>query len=199
MKTLFLLCFIAGSSLVLADDAPTLTNILSNGDFSSGLSHWDGDCHTAGNVADDSGATSGLVVQLRNGDWTKMGQDFEGKSGDYILTITYIPSTGLTMSTRPDDYTNTPLKMELNGLGPVSTMVGKWCIMVVDSGISRYEYWQVTPSLSGSGLQTIKAHVTLHSDDEHEKGFYLGFPPGNGTINLQSISLTPVGGSTASN
>jgi hypothetical protein len=90
--------------------------------------------------------------------------------------------------------------MGLNGLGAVNTMVGKWCIMVVDFGVSHYEYWQITPHLGGTGAQTIRANVTLQSSDEHDKAFYLGFPPGSGTINLQSIALTPVNApATASN
>jgi hypothetical protein len=189
MKTLALLLFLAGGSAAFAD-----TGILQNGDFSDGIAHWDGDCHTAGSASDDSTATSGVVVNLRSSDWTKINQDFEGKTGDYILTITYVASPGTTFSQRAEDYVNTPLKMGLPGLGAVNTKVGDWCMMVNDTGIFRYNYWQITPTLNGSGVQTIKAHVNLPTGDNHKKGFFLGFPPGQGSINLQSITLVPFSG-----
>lgn len=191
MKTLALLLFLAGGSAVLAD-----TDALENGDFSDGISHWEGDVHTAGSSTDDSNSTTGVVVSLRSGDWTKISQDFDGKSGDYILTITYTVTPGMTLSDRAEDYQNTTLKMGLPGLSPINTKPGAWCLAVVDTGISRFTYWEITPTLNGTGVQTIKTHVTLKSDDNHRKGFFLGFPPGSGTINLQSITLVPFGGSS---
>jgi hypothetical protein len=192
MKILTLLLFLAGGSAALAD-----TGVLQNGDFSDGIAEWEGDCHTAGSASDDSGATSGVVVNLRSGEWTKIGQDFDGGTGDYILTVTYVSSPGIKFSQRADDYQNTTLKMGLVGLSPVNTTLGDWCIMVVDSGVSRFTYWQITPTLNATGVQTIKAHVTLKSGSSHKKGFYLGFPPGEGTINLQSITLVPFSGSSS--
>ena len=93
MKILALLFLLAGSSAVLAD-----TDALENGDFSDGSTHWDGDIHVAGGAADDSNSTKGVVVSLRSGDWTKISQLFDGKSGDYILTITYTTPPGMTIS-----------------------------------------------------------------------------------------------------
>jgi hypothetical protein len=192
MKTLALLLFLAGGSAALAD-----TDALKNGDFSDGITHWEGNCHTAGSASDDSSATSGVVVNLRSGDWTKINQDFDGKEGNYILTITYIPSPGLTLSQRGEDYQNTAQKMGLAGLPPINTKPGNWCLLLVDTGVNRFTYWELTPTLNASGVQTIKTQVTLKSSDEHTKGFYLGFPPGDGSINLQSITLVPFDGSSS--
>jgi len=189
MKTLALLLFLAGGSVVLADD-----DALQNGDFSDGITHWEGDVHTAGSSSDDSNSTSGVVVSLRSGDWTKISQIFEGKSGNYILTITYATTPNLTVSDRDEDYKNTTQKMGLAGLPPESTKVGDWVLIMVDTGISRFNYWEIPPVLNGTGVQTIKTQVSLKSDDNHEKAFYLGFPPGSGTINLQSVTLVPFAG-----
>jgi hypothetical protein len=189
MKTLALLLFLVGGSAAFAD-----TGILQNGDFSDGITHWEGDCHSVGSASDDSGATSGVVVNLRSGDWTKIGQDFDGNTGDYILTVTYVSSPGTTFSQRAEDYQNTTLKMGLTGLHSIDTTLGDWCIMVVDSGTNESTYWQITPTPNATGVQTIKVHVTLKSGSSHKKGFYLGFPPGDGSINLQSITLVPFSG-----
>jgi hypothetical protein len=188
MKTLALLLFLAGGSVVLAD-----TDVLENGSFSDGITSWEGDVHTAGGSSDDSNSTSGVVVGLRSSDWTKISQVFDGKSGDYLLTITYTTTPGMTISNRAEDYQNTTLKMGLNGMAPINTQTGDWVLMVVDSGSARSEYWQITPTINGTGVQTIKTQVSLKSGDDHKKGFYLGFPPGSGTINLQSITLVPNG------
>jgi hypothetical protein len=190
MKTLALLLFLVGGSAALAD-----TDLLQNGKFVDGISHWDGDCHSPGSSSDDSNATTGAVVKLRSGEWTKINQDFDGKTGTYLLTITYTSSPDLKFSQRTEDYANAPLKMGLAALGPFNASLAKWCLIVVDTGIHRYNYWEITPTLS-TGVQTIKTTVQLNSDQSFKKGFFLGFPPGEGSINLQSITLMPYDGST---
>lgn len=192
MKTLALLLLLAGGTAALAD-----TDLLTNSDFSDGISHWEGDCHTAGGSLDDSGATTGVVVKMRSGEWTKINQDFEGKTGDYVLAITYSVTPGASLSQRADDYTNVPLKMELSSLSPIDVPTGKWCVMVVDTGIHRYHYWTIIPNLAPSGTHTLKLAVELNSGEDFKKGFFLGFPPGEGSINIQSITLLPAHPSTA--
>ena len=182
MKKLLLLCFLAGSLTAFADD-----NLLQNGDFSSGLAEWEGDCHTAGSASDDSGATTGVVVKMHS-DWTKMTQDFESKPGSYLLTITYTVSQDFAPSQRPEDYQNVTGQLELSRLSPLNTTPGAWLIMISDIGAMHYNYWQITPSTT-AGVQTIHTVVQVASDAT--KGFFLGFPPGTGTINIQNISLKP--------
>ena len=188
MKTLFVLFLLMGGSIAFADDE----NLLRNGDFSSGISHWEGNCHTPGSATDDMGATSGVIVKLRSGDWTKINQDFEAKPGNYILTITYTVSQGLTLSSRPEDYVGLPSKMGV----ALWMMVhqpdpGEWLVLVVDTGVNFYTHWRLTPKLDPSGVQTVRLNVSLNSTDSFKKGFFLGFPPGSGTINIQSIVPAP--------
>ena len=194
MKTLALLLLLAGASTAFAD-----TDLLQNGDFADGISHWEGDCHSVGSASDDSSATTGVVIKLRDGDWTKISQDFDGKVGNYTLTVTYTVTPDIKFSLRPEDYKSTTLKMGLIGLVAASTTPGEWCVVVVDSGIHMYDYWQVSPKLDPNGVQKIMLKVDLGSGADHKKGFYLGFPPGSGSINLQSITLVPFGSSTAAN
>jgi hypothetical protein len=188
MKTLLLLFFLTGGSVALADDS-----ILKNGDFSDGISHWEGDCHSIGSASDDSGVTSGVVVKLRSGDWTKINQDFDAKPGNYLLTITYTASPGLAFSQRAEDYTGLPGKMGLNGLGMLRRFPdpGQWLVIVRDTGVNFYTDWRITPKVDASGVQTVRLNVRLDSTDSFKKGFFVGFPPGDGFINLQSIMLVP--------
>jgi hypothetical protein len=192
IKTLALMLFLIGNSIALAD-----TTVLKNGDFSSGLSDWEGDCHTPGSASDDSGATTGVVVKLRDGEWTKISQDFDGKEGDYVLTVTYTLSQGASFSLRPEDYTLVNGKLNLGGLGAFGSTPGEWIVIVCDSGVSTFEYWKVSPKIGSTDVQTLTTRVRLGSGEDHKKGFYLGFPPGSGYINLQSITLSPLGATAA--
>ena len=96
MKTLFVLFLLMGGSIAFADDE----NLLRNGDFSSGIAEWHGDCHGIGSATDDTGATSGIIVKLRSSEWTKVTQDFDGKAGNYLLTVVYTLGSGTTFSSK---------------------------------------------------------------------------------------------------
>jgi hypothetical protein len=191
MKIFALVLFLAGISVASADD-----NLLRNGDFSSGLSHWEGDCHTVGSSTFDDSITSpptaGIIVKLRHSDWSKVTQDFDGKVGVYTLTINYSVSPDLKFSDRIDDYTNVTGRLELADLKPFDGNIGEWSLIITDLGANRYTFWKITPKPSASGTQTVNVQVHLDSDDYQKKGFFLAFPPGTGFINLQSITLTPV-------
>jgi hypothetical protein len=194
MKTLFLLLFLAGASVALADDA----NLLKNGDFSSGIAEWHGDCHSIGSATDDTGATSGIIVKLRSHDWTKVTQDFDGKAGNYLLTVIYTLGAGTTFSQKPEDYSNVSGGLGLGGMSPFASTPSKWVVLISDTGTRHVSGWKVTPRLDTSGTQTLKADVWLNSGDSFRKGFFLGFPPGEGSINLQSITLASANTASAS-
>jgi hypothetical protein len=178
-------------------------NLLQNGDFSDGIAHWDGDCHSPDSNNNDSidlsspatTTPSGVVVKLRAGDWTKVTQDFDGKVGHYILTINYSVSPDLKFSQVADDYTNVPGKVGFSRLNPFNSDPGEWAVVINDLGALHYNYWKITPNLT-TGVQSVKANVNLDSDDSYKKGFYLLFPPGSGVITLQGITLVPQNGAS---
>lgn len=189
MKHLILLGLLATSLMAFADDA----SVLKNGDFSAGLSEWEGDVHTAGSASDDSGATSGVVVKLRD-EWTTAKQDFTGKAGIYGLTIKYTVTPDFSLSRRAEDYANVPSQLGLTLLAPFNAAPGKWLVIINDLSVRKFMYWQIQPSTSATGEQTVHLRVRLSDNGDAEKGFFLCFPPGKGTINLLSISLDPLAG-----
>lgn len=191
MKTLLLLVFLAGISAAVADD-----NLLQNGDFSRGIAHWEGDCHTPDSDVVDlssnpTGNSSGVIVKLRHGDWSKMSQDFDGKVGEYLLTLTYSVSPDFKFSTRADDYVNTPAKIGLTAFLAFNTAPGEWVLFVTDMGAGHCSYWTISPKTNAPGVQKITTRVNLDSGDSAKKGFYLAFPPGEGFVTLQGITLVP--------
>jgi hypothetical protein len=190
MKKLLLLVFLASGGLAMADQ-----NVLKNGDFSGGINHWEGDCRTINGTTFDSSTlnapTTGVIVKLRGSDWTKVTQDFDGKMGKYLLTVTYTVSPDLKFSPRPDNYLGVPALLGLARLMPFDANVGQWAMVVTDLGADRYSYWKITPKIDPSATQSIKCNVHIDSDATSSKTFCLGFPPGKGYMTLQSISLVP--------
>ncbi len=186
MKKLILFIFLAAPLMARAD-----TNLFRNGDFSNGISHWEGDCHTPEAATQDLSSTpppSGVVVKLRHEIWTRVTQDFDGKIGQYVLTVTYTISPDLKFSTQRDNYTDIPSKLDIAGWAPFECNPGQWMIVLWDAGAMHYGLWRFSPK-SDSGLQTATAQVQLDSDDSVKKTVYLIFPPGEGSINLRSISM----------
>jgi hypothetical protein len=190
------LLFLAGGSIALADDS----NLLKNGDFSNGISEWEGDAHTVDSTTFDnppaSPPTSGVIIKMHRHDWTKVTQDFDGDIGEYTLTLTYSVSSDLKFSTDQEDYTNVPSLLNFSILAPFNSTPGDWVVIVNDLGAMQYTYWKITPKNDSSGVQKFSTQIQLNSGAAQKKGFYLCFPPGDGYINLLSISLTPKGGSS---
>jgi hypothetical protein len=203
MKTLALFLLLAGATAALADN----NNLLRNGDFSSGIAEWEGDCHSltseeatpdlSANPLDAATATAaqGVIVKLRSQDWTKMYQDFEGKAGKYLLTISYSLSSDAKFSTSRQDYADIPAATGFSRFDSFSGTPGKWIVIVNDLGSMRFTYWEVAPqSSSGAATQTFTAQVTLNSGDEEQKSLCLIFPPGAGQVTLKSVTLAPQAG-----
>ena len=194
MKTLALLILLAGTSIVLADE-----NLLKNGDFSNGINHWEGDCHTIDSTTFDPSVTpptSGIIIKLHGSGWAQVTQDFKGKIGEYTVSVVYSVSPDLKFSDRKEDYINIPGLLGFSRLKGFDAAPGQWALIINDLGAMHYNYWKITPKLDPSAVQKVNVRIQLDSDDTVDKGFYLVFPPGEGFINLQSITMVPQGGST---
>jgi len=168
-------------------------NLLQNGDFSSGMSHWQGDFDTI-QAASSSGPSSpqvpatGAVVKLRP-TWSKLTQNFSAQMGDYVLSVKYALSPDLKFSTNTKDYGSVPNLIGLTNLGAFGSRIGQWCVIVFDAQTLHSTFWRITPS-HGSMTQTFTCRVQLDSDNDQEgKTLVLAFPVGNGSINLQNISF----------
>jgi hypothetical protein len=190
MKKLVLVFLLAGSSAVLADDN---NDLLQNGDFSDGIAHWYGDCHTVADTILDSdyqapAAGTGAVVKLRAGDWTKLTQDFDTKPGTLHLTVTYELSPGATFSQRPEDYTNTTENVGYTAWRAYPTSVGSWVVMLCDIAAGHANIFEVRSDNAAAGPQTFKAGFRAKSDEQ--KSICLGFPPGKGFITVEKVSIT---------
>ena len=82
MKTFTLVALVFALALPLRAD-----NWLENGDFTDGISHWHGGGRSPADFASDNPlqasdpfTSKGLIIPLKHLDWTKVAQDFKGKS-----------------------------------------------------------------------------------------------------------------------
>src|SRR5271167_4186163 len=103
MKRLALTLFLCAAWIapVAAD------NVLQNGNFADGLSHWNGDCRPT-NVTGGNSA-GGASVELQQ-EWTKFTQTFDAPKGHYTVSITFILTPGTAFDGNQKDYRKVPKK-----------------------------------------------------------------------------------------
>jgi len=191
MKTLLFGLLVLACALPLQAD-----NWLENGDFVDGINHWYGEGRAPADFAADNPLQSsdpftskGLIIPLKHLDWTKVAQDFKGKSASGILTITYMVSPDFAFSDKPDDYVNMPDQIHYDGWKAFNTPPGDWIVFIADFGSARGTYYEIKPKLGSSGPQTYRARVMGLTPLE-DKTITLAFPPGTGTLVILNISLT---------
>jgi len=179
MKILLVLPLLCLAAFARADG----DNLLQNGDFSSGTAHWVGNCESI--KADSSGA----MVKLGPA-WSKLTQNFNGKPGDYDLTVKYTLMPDLKFSTNGMDYgKSVPTVLGLANVGAFGSRMGQWIVIVFNNTNSTF--WRITPS-RGSLPQTFTCKIHLDTDiDQEGQTLVLAYPPGTGSVNLQNISFTP--------
>lgn len=188
---------IALSLLILAGILPLhADNLIQNGDFTDGITHWHGDAQGPADFAPanpfdkpDPFTSKGLIVTLKDNRWRKVAQDFTGKITGGVLTITFMVSPDLAFSASGADYVGVPHKIGYDGWAPFNTTAGAFVFLISDFGSSTIWYNSVTPELGSSKVQTIKDKLTSLTPKE-DKTITLAFPPGKGTIVILSVTLT---------
>jgi hypothetical protein len=170
-------------------------NLLQNGDFTDGITHWHGDGRSPADFASDNPLASsdpftskGLIIPLKHLDWTKVAQDFKGKSASGVMTITYMVSPDLAFSTKPDDYVNMPDHIGYDAWQAFNTPPGQWIVFLSDFGSAHGTYYEIKPKLGSSDVQTYREPVRGLTPFE-DKTITLAFPPGSGTLVILSVSL----------
>jgi hypothetical protein len=171
-------------------------NLIQNGDFTDGITHWRGNGRTPADFAPanpfdkpDPFTSKGLIIPLRHRDWDKVAQDFKGKNTSGVLTITYRVAPDLVFSDKAEDYQNMPYQLHYDGWQPVATPPANWVVFLTDFGTTHGTYWTIAPKLGSGDVQTFSAQLsglTPFSD----KTITLGFPPGSGNLVILSVTLT---------
>ena len=180
MKTLALLAL-----LIVA--LPLRADILANGSFADGTAHWAGDAHTG-----DSG---GIVIQLDPVKWTVVSQTFDTHETALNFNVTFQTGAEFGFSDVGALLSKGGLK-NMTGLRfkkGIKLKPGTWLIMVADPSGDDMQYFPVPVKAGVTDPQTVNGSLTNLVAHE-EKTIYLAFPPGQGSITLLHVELTPGSG-----
>lgn len=191
---LFALIILACTPFLRAD------NLLQNGDFSDGDTHWQGDgktprAYAEGNPAalTDSLTSKGLIVTLNSTAWTRVFQSFPSDKGtQYSIVVTYKLSPNLTLSKDVADYAEISKRIQIPGFedfGSIGVQPGQFYGTIGDPSSTTIAMEVFSPKLGSSEVQTYQ-HTYPPIPASEKKTVALAFPPGTGFIVLLNISVT---------
>jgi hypothetical protein len=168
-------------------------DIIANGDFHDGKTHWQGD----GDAPDVGGK---LIVTLKPDKWTVVVQKFSDNNKHLQLKVTYSLSDGCSLAVKrsSSDSMVAPLTShafeQATGLeNHISDVMlssyAEWMILVVNDGYT----WDRTPV---SFSETKENPRTFTGTISGWNGFdnntlCLAFPPGTGTVTITDVELIP--------
>ena len=181
---------VVSASTSRADD-----DIILNGNFQDGKTHWHGD----GDVPDIGGS---LVITLKPDKWSVVYQDFSAETTQLRLKITYSYSDDCTLAKpRSPDQLVPPLDaagleqatgME-NAIGSLNLPgTSSWMVVMTSGGRYRGEH----PVYSGTNDANPRTYSTTLSEWSREfnrDDMCLAFPPGQGTVTITEVKVIPPG------
>jgi hypothetical protein len=181
---------VAGLSPVLA------TDILLNGDFSDGKTHWHGD----GDVPDGGGK---LVITLQPDRWTGVYQSFSAPSSVVQLKMTYTLSNDCSLlkgqSSDAPTPPLTPSALEKatgipNSIFPLTlSQYYSWMIALVSGGGVVGDEPVDTKSGEGTDRSLTSTLTAWYGVNFVDTDLCLTFPPGHGTVTLTKVEIVPPG------
>lgn len=173
----------AAAPLARADD------IIANGDFSDGKTHWHGD----GDSPDTGGK---LVITLKPDKWTVTSQMFTAESRELQLKVTYALSDDCSLKVkRSADALVAPLTsdalMQATGIeNHISDIMlypsYQWLVLLVGNGWSRGTHPVFMNTKDNPATYTTMLSESRGFNDEE---LCLAFPPGTGTVTITKVAM----------
>jgi hypothetical protein len=187
-----------GLALLMAAFTARADDIILNSNFADGKTHWHGD----GDAPDAGGR---LVVTLKPDKWTVVSQNFSAGGTTLKLKITYALSSDCTLG-QTGDKPIPPLTPEgleeACGLENTNIQVTfprneLFAALVVEDGwihsrnfVLNSDRQSATANADGSSTYTSPLISWIGFNDAN---LCLCFPPGQGTVTLTAVALTPPG------
>jgi hypothetical protein len=181
------------------------SDILLNGDFSDGKTHWHGDGDAPGGSGGGASGGGGLVITLNPDKWTAVTQRFSASTTALKLKITYSLSNDCTLG-KTGDKLIPPLTSDAldEACGVSSSMnipMSKfelWKVIVVSGGWPMTEdfvrkFRDSNPADNGSGERTYSSDINSWVGVFTDCNLCLCFPPGQGSVTLTEVKLVPPG------
>ena len=180
--------------LLLLGILPLRADILVNGNFADGHAHWKGDIQDtdAGDSASlsgaNSGAAAGVTINLKKDKWTKIYQSFTARN-EKLFTITFQLSADYKLSSRNADDTSSADFSDVPGIYMMWSMSERFWNLLVSGGSFANKILEPDTKKMGQ-QQTLTGRVSdLNTDTDSV--FLLAFPPGEGSVTLFNIALSP--------
>jgi len=187
MKTLLF------ASLLLACALPLRADILANGSFADGTAHWSGDAH-----ASTDWNNQGITINLDSSKWTKVSQIFNTRENAFDFSITYKTSPDCSFGTSGAKLSIGDLA-DMTGLRfkkAINLKAGTWLLLITDPAALYAQWDMIKPTVGLPNGQTVKGTFPKLAAHE-EKTMYIAFPPGQGSITLLNVALTPTDAAAA--
>jgi hypothetical protein len=179
---------VVSTSTIQADD-----DIILNGNFSDGKTHWHGD----GDVPDLGGS---LVITLKPDKWTVVYQDFSAEATQVRLKITYSYSDDCTLATKrsPDQLVPPLDALGLEQATGMENSIGSfnlpgsasWMVLIASGGRFRGEH-PVYPGTNETNPRTFSTTLTEWTRQFDREDLCLAFPPGTGTVTITEVKVIP--------
>ncbi len=163
-----------------------VNGLIQDGTFVYGNRFWQGD-----GQPDISGR--GLVVTLNPSSWTRVYQTLMSDPGTlHSIEVTYRLSPGLALSPNPADYTGISKRLGISGFDRFESMAippGNFYGMIGDPDGHQICCEIYAPKLGSTDVQDYQ-HDYPSIPPNGANIFILAFPPGNGTVTLQTAYVT---------
>ena len=82
-----------------------------------------------------------------------------------------------------------PKKLGFTALKEFRLKRGEFCFIVTDTASGHFAYCGVKPKRNDSTSQTVTGELTLDAAADQQT-FCVAFPPGNGVVTVQDVSMT---------
>lgn len=176
---------------------PLRANILANGDFAEGHAHWRGDAQDI--ISTDLTNPSphgGVTITLKKDAWTKIYQTFPARDAKARWSITFSLSSDYHVDPADEKKTGFDIKsivgLEDSPGFPTFLATGKatWLLIFVGPHLN-ISGESLQPDEHKSGPQTLTGAHAFGPIDVPDMLIIVAFPPGQGTVTLTKVSLTP--------
>jgi hypothetical protein len=157
--------------------------LVKEGDFASGGLNWEGD-------GGSGPGGKGVEVKLNPSAWTRVYQTFAGDQRTlYSIEVTYRFSPGLAVSQNPSDYAEISKRLQIPGFeryGSIGISPGEFYGTIGDPTSKSITCEVYSPQYGSTAVQDYQ-HTYAAIPPNGNNTFALAFPPGTGTVTLQTV------------
>ncbi len=185
--------------LVLVSSISLRADILANSAFTDGRAHWKGDAKDINTDNLGAGSQVGITVTLKKDKWTKIYQTFTTREKRVQYSISFTLSSDYHVEHDSAEGSSSIMGPsagldDIEGMYPLylSTYSTSWVLIVQQFGSGGSSFIYLRPDPKNVDSQTLTGKIRGLTDDD-EKIIVLAFPPGEGSITLTNVSLSPEG------